>query len=150
LHAAATAKAGVYLILRMAPALTHLEIVTMILAGLGAATMLVGGWRALRQTDIKLLLAYGTVSQLGFLDAVAGLATHDAVFAGLAMLIAHAVFKAPLFMVVGIIDKKFGTRDLRVLSGVGRAAPVVAVIGTLSAASMAAVPPLYGFVAKES
>src|SRR5699024_12251757 len=95
-------------------------------------------------------LAYGTDSQLGFLVSRAGLATHDAVFAGLAMLIAHAVFKAPLFMVVGIIDKKFGTRDLRVLSGVGRAAPVVAVIGTLSAASMAAVPPLYGFVPQES
>lgn len=150
LHAAAMVKAGIYLILRMAPALTHLDVVTMILAALGAATMLVGGWRALRQTDIKLLLAYGTVSQLGFLAAVTGLATHDAVLAGLAMLIAHAVFKAPLFMVVGIIDKKFGTRDLRVLSGVGRVAPVVAVIGTLSAASMAAVPPLFGFVAKES
>ncbi|WP_299299630.1 Na+/H+ antiporter subunit A [uncultured Brachybacterium sp.] len=150
LHAAAMVKAGIYLILRMAPALTHLEVVTMILAAVGAATMLVGGWRALRQTDIKLLLAYGTVSQLGFLAAVTGLATHDAVLAGLAMLIAHAVFKAPLFMVVGIIDKKFGTRDLRVLSGVGRVAPVVAVIGTVSAASMAAVPPLFGFVAKES
>ena len=150
LHAAAMVKAGVYLILRVAPALTHLEVVTMVLAAFGAATMLVGGWRALRQTDIKLLLAYGTVSQLGFLAAVTGLATHDAVLAGLAMLIAHAVFKAPLFMVVGIIDKKFGTRDLRVLSGVGRVAPVVAVIGTVSAASMAAVPPLYGFVAKES
>ena len=150
LHAAAMVKAGIYLILRVAPALTHLEVVTMVLAAFGAATMLVGGWRALRQTDIKLLLAYGTVSQLGFLAAVAGLATHDAVLAGLAMLIAHAVFKAPLFMVVGIIDKKFGTRDLRVLSGVGRVAPVTAVIGTVSAASMAAVPPLYGFVAKES
>ncbi|MGP9539611.1 Na+/H+ antiporter subunit A [Brachybacterium sp. AOP43-C2-M15] len=150
LHAAAMVKAGVYLILRTAPALTHLEIITMILAALGAATMLVGGWRALRQTDIKLLLAYGTVSQLGFLAAVTGLATHDALLAGLAMLIAHAVFKAPLFMVVGIIDKKFGTRDLRVLSGVAKVAPVVAVIGTVSAASMAAVPPLYGFVAKES
>ncbi|MBB5830480.1 multicomponent Na+:H+ antiporter subunit A [Brachybacterium aquaticum] len=150
LHAAAMVKAGVYLILRLAPALTHLEILSIILAVLGAATMLLGGWRALRQTDIKLLLAYGTVSQLGFLAAVAGLATHDAVMAGLAMLIAHAVFKAPLFMVVGIIDKKFGTRDLRVLSGVGKAAPVVAVIGIVSAASMAAVPPLYGFVAKES
>ncbi|WP_232820186.1 Na+/H+ antiporter subunit A [Brachybacterium sp. YJGR34] len=150
LHAAAMVKAGVYLILRMAPALTHLEVVTAVLVSLGAVTMLVGGWRALRQTDIKLLLAYGTVSQLGFLAAVAGLATQDAVLAGLAMLIAHAVFKAPLFMVVGIIDKKFGTRDLRMLSGVGRVAPVVAVIGTLSAASMAAVPPLLGFVAKES
>lgn len=150
LHAAAMVKAGVYLILRLAPALTYLEVVTMVLAAFGAATMLLGGWRALRQTDIKLLLAYGTVSQLGFLSAVAGLATHDAVLAGLAMLIAHAVFKAPLFMVVGIIDKKFGTRDLRMLSGVAKVAPVVAVIGTLSAASMAAVPPLYGFVAKEA
>ncbi|GLI30329.1 Na+/H+ antiporter subunit A [Brachybacterium conglomeratum] len=150
LHAAAMVKAGIYLILRMAPALTHLEVITVVLAVLGAATMLLGGWRALRQTDIKLLLAYGTVSQLGFLAAVTGLATHDAVLAGLAMLIAHALFKAPLFMVVGIIDKRFGTRDLRILSGVGRVAPVLAVIGTLSAASMAAVPPLYGFVAKES
>ena len=150
LHAAAMVKAGIYLILRLAPALTHLEIITMVLAGFGAATMILGGWRALRQTDIKLLLAYGTVSQLGFLAAVTGLATHDAVLAGLAMLIAHAVFKAPLFMVVGIIDKRFGTRDLRVLSGVAKVAPMVAVIGAVSAASMAAVPLLYGFVAKES
>ncbi|HEX7349564.1 Na+/H+ antiporter subunit A [Brachybacterium sp.] len=150
LHAAAMVKAGIYLILRMAPALTHLEVVSMVLAGVGAVTMLVGGWRAMRQTDIKLLLAYGTVSQLGFLAAVAAVATHDAVLVGLAMLIAHAVFKAPLFMVVGIIDKKFGTRDLRVLSGVARAAPIVTVIGVVSAASMAAVPPLYGFVAKEA
>ena len=150
LHAAAMVKAGVYLILRMGPALTHVEIITMIIAALGAATMILGGWRALRQTDIKLLLAYGTVSQLGFLSAVAGVATHDALLAGLAMLIAHAVFKAPLFMVVGIIDKKFGTRDLRVLSGVAKVAPVVTVIGVVSAASMAAVPPLFGFVAKEA
>ena len=150
LHAAAMVKAGIYLILRVAPALTHLEVVTMVLAAFGAVTMLVGGWRALRQTDIKLLLAYGTVSQLGFLAAVTGLATRDALLAGLAMLIAHAVFKAPLFMVVGIIDKKFGTRDLRVLSGVGKVAPVIAAIGTLSAASMAALPPLFGFVAKEA
>src|SRR5699024_6409267 len=150
LHAAAMVKAGGYLILRVAPALAHLEAVTIVLAAVGAATMLVGGWRALRQTDIKLLLAYGTVSQLGFLSAVAAVATRDAVMVALAMLIAHAVFKAPLFMVVGIIDKMFGTRDLRMLSGVGRAAPVVAVIGIVSAASMAAIPPLYGFVAKEA
>ena len=150
LHAAAMVKAGVYLILKMGPALTHMEVITMVIAAFGAVTMLLGGWRALRQTDIKLLLAYGTVSQLGFLSAVAGLATHDALLAGLAMLIAHAVFKAPLFMVVGIIDKKFGTRDLRVLSGVWRVAPVVTAIGVVSAASMAAVPPLFGFVAKES
>ena len=149
LHAAAMVKAGIYLILRIAPGLTHLEVLGMVAAGVGAATMLVGGWRALRQTDIKLLLAYGTVSQLGFLTAMAGLATRSAVLAVLAMTVAHALFKAPLFMVVGIIDKKFGTRDLRVLSNVWRVAPVIAVIGVLSAASMAAIPPLLGFIAKE-
>ncbi|MGY5765623.1 Na+/H+ antiporter subunit A [Brachybacterium sp. DNPG3] len=150
LHAAAMVKAGVYLILRLAPGIAHVEAISIVLAVLGAATMILGGWRALRQTDIKLLLAYGTVSQLGFLSAVAGLATTDAMLAALAMLIAHSLFKAPLFMVVGIIDKKFGTRDLRVLSGVARVAPAVAIIGTVAAASMAAVPPLLGFVAKEA
>jgi multicomponent Na+:H+ antiporter subunit A len=150
LHAAAMVKAGVYLVLRLDPAIAQVPGVGTVIVVLGAATMILGGWRSLRQTDIKLLLAYGTVSQLGFLMAVAGLATPDAVLAASAMLIAHAAFKAPLFMVVGIIDKKFGTRDLRVLSGVWRVAPVVAVIGVLAAASMAAVPPLLGFVAKES
>lgn len=149
LHAAAMVKAGVYLLLRFTPGLAHLEALAMVTAAVGAATMLVGGWRALRQTDIKLLLAYGTVSQLGFLTAMAGLGTRSAALAALAMTIAHALFKAPLFMVVGIIDKKLGTRDLRVLSRVGRATPTVAVIGIVAAASMAAVPPLLGFIAKE-
>ncbi|WP_165831747.1 Na+/H+ antiporter subunit A [Brachybacterium endophyticum] len=150
LHAAAMVKAGVYLVLRLDPAIAQVPYVGPVIVVLGAATMLLGGWRALRQVDIKLLLAYGTVSQLGFLMAVAGLATPDAVLAASAMLVAHAAFKAPLFMVVGIIDKKYGTRDMRVLSGVWRAAPIVSVIGLISAASMAAVPPLLGFVSKEA
>lgn len=150
LHAAAMVKAGIYLVLRIAPGLQYLESMAIFAAVVGAATMLVGGWRALRQTDIKLLLAYGTVSQLGFLIAVSGLATRNAMMAAMAMMLAHSLFKAPLFMVVGIIDKKFGTRDLRVLSNVWKVAPVVAAIGTLSALSMAAVPPMYGFIAKEA
>ena len=150
LHAAAMVKAGVYLILRFGPALAYLPTVALLIAAVGAATMILGGWRALRQTDIKLLLAYGTVSQLGFLSAIAALGTHDALFAATAMLIAHTLFKAPLFMVVGIVDKKCGTRDLRLLSGVWRVAPIIALIGTVSAASMAALPPLYGFIAKEA
>ena len=89
---------------------------------LGAATMIIGGWRALRQYDIKLLLAYGTVSQLGFLIVLCGLGTRAAALAGVAMLIAHALFKATLFLVVGIVDHSTGTRDLRKLSGVGAAA----------------------------
>ena len=150
LHAAAMVKAGVYLILRFAPVLAVATGVAIALATLGAITMLLGAWRALRQTDIKLLLAYGTVSQLGLLCAIAAIGTPGAVLAALSMLTAHALFKAPLFMVVGAIDKTYGTRDLRVLSGVGRAAPGFATVGVLSAASMAGIPPLLGFLAKEA
>ncbi len=91
-----------------------------VVLGLGLATMLVGGYRALRQTDIKLILAYGTVSQLGFLTMVVGLGAPDAALAGLALLLAHGLFKATLFLVVGIIDHQAGTRDIRKLSGVFR------------------------------
>ena len=85
-----------------------------------------GGWRALRQNDLKLLLAYGTVSQLGFLVLVLGIGTRSAVLAGLALLLAHALFKATLFLVVGIVDHSTGTRDLRELSGRRRAGCPVA------------------------
>lgn len=117
---------------------------------LGMATMLLGGWRALRQTDLKLVLAYGTVSQLGFLVMVVGLGGRDGAVAGLGLLLAHGFFKATLFLVVGIIDHHSGTRDLRVLSGVGAASPVLFAVALVAAGSMAGVPPLLGFVAKES
>ena len=112
--------------------------------------MLLGGWRALRQYDIKVLLAYGTVSQLGFLVMLMGIGTRAAALGGLALLVAHALFKAALFLVVGIVDHSAGTRDLRKLSGVGRSMPVVAVAAAVAGASMAAVPPTLGFTAKEA
>ena len=117
---------------------------------LGALTMLFGGWAALRQTDLKLVLAYGTVSQLGLLVVVAGAGTPETALAAAAMLLAHGLFKSTLFLVVGIVDHQAGTRELPELSGVGRRMPGVAVVATLAAASMAGVPPLFGFVAKEA
>jgi multicomponent Na+:H+ antiporter subunit A len=150
LHAAAMVKAGVYLVARLAPGYADLEVWHPIIVVLGATTMLVGGWRALRQYDIKLLLAYGTVSQLGFLVLITGFGTRDAALAGVAMLLAHAMFKAALFLVVGIVDHAAGTRDWRKLSGVGRRMPVIATVAILAAASMAGLPPLIGFVAKEA
>ncbi|WIK81376.1 Na+/H+ antiporter subunit A [Micrococcus lylae] len=150
LHAAAMVKAGVFLVARLAPAYAGLMSWQVLVTGVGLATLLVGGYRALRQTDIKLVLAYGTVSQLGFLMVANGFGTRDAAMAGLAMLIAHALFKAPLFMVVGIIDHETGTRDVRTLSGIGRGHPVLAGMSAVAAASMAGLPPLFGFVAKES
>ncbi|MEH0840778.1 Na+/H+ antiporter subunit A [Micromonospora sp. CPCC 205711] len=150
LHAAAMVKAGVYLIGLLAPVLADTTGWRPVLLTLGLVTMLAGGWAALRQCDLKLLLAYGTVSQLGLLAVVLGAGTADAALAGVLMLAAHALFKAALFLVVGIIDHDVGTRDLRELSGVGRRAPVLAAVATLAAASMAGVPPLLGFVAKEA
>ncbi|MDR7083542.1 multicomponent Na+:H+ antiporter subunit A [Arthrobacter ginsengisoli] len=150
LHAAAMVKAGIYLVARLAPGFAETAPWLPMVLGLGLATMLVGGWRALRQTDIKLILAYGTVSQLGFLTMIVGLGQPDAALAGLALLLAHGLFKATLFLVVGIIDHQAGTRDIRKLSGVYRSSRALAVVAAIGAASMAGIPPLAGFVAKES
>ncbi|HEX5018832.1 MAG TPA: Na+/H+ antiporter subunit A [Actinomycetes bacterium] len=150
LHAAAMVKAGVFLVALLAPGFADVAGWRGVLLTAGVLTMLIGGWRALRQVDTKLLLAYGTVSQLGLLMTVVGLGTRAAALGGLAMVVAHALFKAGLFLVVGIVDHNAGTRDLRKLSGVGRSMPVVAIAAMLLGASMASLPPLIGFVAKET
>ena len=150
LHAAAMVKAGIYLVARLAPGFSQTDYWQVTITVLGLATMLLGGWRALRQHDLKLILAYGTVSQLGFLTVVVGLGSKEAAMAGMAMVLAHGLFKASLFLVVGIIDHQSGTRDIRQLSGVFRAEPKLGVVALIGAASMAGLPPLAGFVAKES
>lgn len=150
LHAASMVKAGVFLIAILGPVYAAQAPWRPVLIVAGLVTMLLGAWAALRQHDLKLLLAYGTVSQLGLLTVVLGAGTRDAALAGAAMLVAHALFKAALFLVVGIVDHRAGTRDLRELSGLGRRTPAVAVVATLAAASMAGLPPLAGFVAKEA
>ena len=150
LHAAAMVKAGVFLAALMGPAVGQATVWRAILLGGGLITLFLGGWTALRQVDLKLLLAYGTVSQLGLLMVILGAGTRDTALAGAAMLLAHALFKATLFLVVGVVDHVTGTRDLRELSGLGRRAPVLAAVAGLAAASMAGLPPLFGFVAKEA
>ena len=150
LHAAAMVKAGIYLVALLAPAFASLPPWRPLLLVLGIATMLLGGLRALRQDDLKLLLAYGTVSQLGFLTVLVGVGTRAAALAGVAMLIAHALFKASLFLVVGIVDRSTGSRDLRELTGLHRRMRGVFWVSVLAAASMAGLPPLAGFVAKET
>ncbi|WP_104138282.1 MULTISPECIES: Na+/H+ antiporter subunit A [unclassified Cryobacterium] len=150
LHAAAMVKAGIYIVARLAPGYADSDGWLPVLVTLGVWTMVVGAWRALRQYDLKLLLAYGTVSQLGFLMIAIGFNTRDTALAGAALLLAHALYKATLFLVVGVIDHRAGTRDWRKLSGVGHSAPTLAVIALVAVASMAGLPPLFGFVAKEA
>lgn len=150
LHAAAMVKAGVYLLARLGPALGDLTVWRAVAVPLGLVTMVLGGWRALRETDLKRLLAYGTVGQLGFLTVLFGSGDGGAALAGVGMLLAHALFKAALFLVVGIVDHAAGTRDLRELSGAGRSMPWVCGVAVLAGASMAGLPPLAGFAGKEA
>ncbi len=150
LHSAAMVKAGIYLLARFSPALAAAGPWRPLVVAVGLSSMVLGGWRALRQYDLKLLLAYGTASQLGFLTVLAGSGTPEAGAAAAAMLGAHALFKGSLFLTAGVLDHTAGTRDIRHLSGLWRRHRVLLVTAVLACASMAAVPPLAGFVGKEA
>lgn len=150
LHAAAMVKAGIYLIARLAPAFADSEPWRPIVISLGIFTMLLGGLQALRESDLKRVLAFGTVSQLGMLTVVLGYGERNSALAGLALLIGHALFKSSLFLVVGVIDRQLSTRDIAELSGVGRQAPTLAVFSIIAVASMVGLAPTVGFVAKEA
>ncbi|MBF9335540.1 Na+/H+ antiporter subunit A [Microbacterium lacticum] len=150
LHAAAMVKAGIYLIARLAPAFAHSEPWRPIVIGLGLFTMLLGGLQALRESDLKRILAFGTVSQLGMLTVVLGYGERNSALAGLALLVGHALFKSALFLVVGVIDRQLSTRDIGELSGVGRQAPTLAIASMVAVGSMVGLAPTVGFVAKEA
>ncbi|AZN30202.1 Na+/H+ antiporter subunit A [Flaviflexus salsibiostraticola] len=150
LHAAAMVKAGVYLVARLAPGFAQMDVWLWIIIPAGLFTMLLGGYRALRQNDTKLVLAYGTVSQLGFMLVLVGYGTAEVALAGLAVLTAHALFKSALFLSVGIVDWMTGTRDLRELSGIGRRRPLLAAAAGFAVLSMAGIPPFAGYVGKEA
>jgi multicomponent Na+:H+ antiporter subunit A len=149
LHSATMVKAGVYLIGRLAPAFAGVGLWRPMVVTVGLVTMVAGGLRALRRLDLKLLLAHGTVSQLGLMVVMLGLGTPDALVAGCALVLAHGLFKAALFMVVGIVEHEAGTRDLRRLGRWGRDWWPAGVVMLVSAASMAGIPLTFGFVAKE-
>ncbi len=149
LHSAAMVKAGVYLIARLAPAFAGFGIWRPLVVTVGLVTMIAGGLRALRPFDLKQLLAFGTISQLGFMVVLLGIGHPEATAAGCALLLAHGLFKAALFMVVGIVDHEAHTRDIRRIPLLGRGWAPARVVGIVSAASMAAIPPLAGFIAKE-
>lgn len=149
LHSAAMVKAGVYLVARLAPAFAALGAWRPLVVAVGLTTMVAGGLRALRPFDLKQLLAFGTISQLGFLMVLFGIGQPAATAAGCALVLAHGLFKAALFMVVGTVDHETHTRDIRDLPVLGRGWGPTRLVALVSAASMAAVPPLAGFVAKE-
>lgn len=150
LHSATMVKAGVYLLARLSPVLGNDPAWQISVTAAGALTMLVGAWLALQQTYLKLLLAYSTVSALGALTMMLGLGTGPAVAAAVVFLLAHALYKGSLFLVAGAIDHATGEGDATRLSGLGRFLPVTAAAAMTAAASMAGLPPLLGFLAKEN
>ena len=150
LHSATMVKAGVYLLARMHPALNESPIWFWSLLIIGGATMLLGAISAIRYFDIKALLAYATVSQLGILVFLLAFDSEYAYIGVAVGILAHALYKGPLFLIAGIIDHATGTRDLRRLSGLLSSMPAVGVTALLSLLSMAGIPPLFGFIAKET
>lgn len=149
LHAAAVVKAGIYLLLRFSaifywvPAWNWL----LILAGMGTAVM--AAIFAVQQTDLKKLTAYSTASHLGWIVATIGVGLPLAFAAALVHTLAHALFKSSLFMLIGVIEHQTGTRDIRRLGVLWKKMPWTFGAVVVGAASMAAVPPLFGFVSKE-
>ncbi len=149
LHSATMVKAGVYLLMRLNPVLGGTVEWQVILPVFGVATLVIGALLAVRQTDLKLMLAYTTMSSLGLLVLLTGFGAPYAIEAAVLYLVAHSLFKGALFMVAGIIDHETGTRDVTRLGGLRSAMPLTFAIALAAAVSMGGLPPFFGFLAKE-
>ncbi|MCU0690629.1 MAG: DUF4040 domain-containing protein [Polyangiaceae bacterium] len=149
LHSATMVKAGIILLLYLQPIAAGSPYWMAVLVPLGAITCVWGAYQALTQDDIKLLMAWSTVSQLGLLTITAGLGTDLAIRAAVLHLFAHAVFKAGLFLTVGAVDHVAHTRSLESLGGLRTASPVLVSVAAVLGGSMMGLPPFAGFLSKE-
>lgn len=149
LHSATMVKAGVFLLMRLSPVLGGTTEWTYIVPLFGVLTMLVGSYFSITQTDIKAVLAYTTISALGVLVLLIGVDTKLSLKAALVFLFVHAFYKAALFMLAGVIDKKTGTRNIDSLGGLRKPMPLAFLVGGIALLSMAGLPPMLGFLGKE-
>ncbi len=149
LHSATMVKLGIFAMARLWPTLAGTDLWFWLVGGAGAITLLLGGFIAMFQHDLKALLAYSTISHLGLITLLLGLNSPLAAVAAVFHVMNHATFKASLFMAAGIIDHESGTRDIRRLSGLARMMPVTATLAMVASAAMAGVPLLNGFLSKE-
>jgi multicomponent Na+:H+ antiporter subunit A len=163
LHSATMVKAGIYLVARTTPIFGGSAVWFWLVTGIGIITLIYGSVRAVKQTDLKALLAFSTISQLGLMMSLLGVGSAAfyfdmiyqqeifaiAIFAALFHLFNHSTFKGALFMVVGIIDHETGTRDIRRLGGLMSIMPVTFTVAFIGSLSMAGLPPFNGFLSKE-
>jgi NADH:ubiquinone oxidoreductase subunit 5 (subunit L)/multisubunit Na+/H+ antiporter MnhA subunit/multisubunit Na+/H+ antiporter MnhB subunit len=149
LHSATMVKAGIYLLLRFYPTLGETIVWSNVVPVVGLVTMIVSATISLRQQDLKGVLAYSTISQLGALTALAGLPNGVGIKAAILGVVGHALYKGALFLVAGTVDHATGTRLIAKLGGLRAKMPGLAVVTAIAVFSMAGVPPMLGFVAKE-
>ncbi|GKV70002.1 Na(+)/H(+) antiporter subunit A [Sporosarcina sp. NCCP-2716] len=159
LHSATMVKAGLYLVARFTPIFAGSSVWIWLVCGIGLLTLFWGSFFAVKQTDLKAILAFSTVSQLGLIMSLLGagaIAYHTddplfrvAMFAAIFHLVNHAVFKGSLFMIAGIVDHETGTRDIRKLGGLMSIMPISFTVAFIGGLSMAGLPPFGGFLSKE-
>jgi multicomponent Na+:H+ antiporter subunit A len=149
LHSATMVKLGIYLLARLDPAFNELLLWEISLIGVGTITAVWAAVLALRERDLKRILARSTVSALGTLVLLIGLPNEEAALAVIAFLFAHALYKAPLFFVAGNIDHATGTRSIDHLMGLRRQMPFTTVAAIIAGLSMAGLPLSFGYVAKD-
>ncbi len=150
LHSATMVKAGIYLLARLHPSLGGTQLWIALLVSVGATTFVIGALLATVQRDVKLSLAYATVAALGALTLLLGIGTTYAIGGAMVLLLAHACYKAALFLTAGNLDHHRGTRDPLAPMPAVRDMPFTAASAALAAASMAGIPPLLGFIAKDA
>lgn len=149
LHSATMVKAGIYMMARLSPVLADTSPWVLIVGFTGGLTMAIGAIMALRQTDLKLVLAHSTVMVLGSLTLLLGLGTTLAVKAAMVFVLSHSLYKGALFLVVGALDHETGTRDVTRLGGLWRLMPITAVAALLAGLSAVGLGPVLGFISKE-
>ncbi|GAB4073369.1 Na+/H+ antiporter subunit A [Barrientosiimonas marina] len=151
LHSATMVKAGIYLVARFSPVFADFEWFFIIVTITGIVTLCWASYMAVRQTDLKAILAFSTISQLGMIMAMLGFGTGAAIFAAMFHILNHATFKGSLFMVAGTVDHETGTRDIRKLGGLYTLMPITATLALFGTFSMAGIPLpfLNGFYSKE-
>ncbi len=147
IHAATMVTAGVYLIVRCHPLFEKAYVIQDLAAGLGAATLLMAGLIALVQVDIKRVIAYSTMSQIGYMFVGAGLGAYPS---AMFHLMTHAFFKALLFMSAGLaIHAVVGEQDIRKLAGVGKLMPFTKIVFLIGSLALVGIPPFAGFFSKD-
>ncbi|MGV3657551.1 MAG: hydrogen gas-evolving membrane-bound hydrogenase subunit E, partial [Chitinophagaceae bacterium] len=141
--------AGIYLLARFTPVLGDVPVWNNTLMIVGGFTMLYAAFHSIFKKDLKEILAFSTISALGMLVFLLGLGTSEALLAATVFIMIHALYKATLFLVAGIIDHETGTRDVSKLSGLRKVMLPVAISGLLAMLSNSGIPPSFGFLGKD-